>query len=121
MFSPPRSFFHQRILSTLRVPRSCRAKTPAEIAAVYGESGGIGAYGSCVGCEDGIGMQGTFWKGDAISLAIQKPSQLLQLTVTLHVVPSDQISYGWYDKLWGLVMKAVPKVDESESGQMVLK
>ena len=37
--SPPRSFFHQRILSTFRVPRSCRAKTPAEIAAVYGESG----------------------------------------------------------------------------------
>ena len=88
---------------------------------MYGESGGIGAYGSCVGCEDGIGMQGTFWKGDAISLAIQKTSQLLQLTVTLHVVPSDQISHGWYDKLWGLVMKAVPKVDESESGQMVLK
>ena len=26
-----------------------------------------------------------------------------------------------YDKLWDLVMKAVPKVDGSESGQMVLK
>ena len=26
-----------------------------------------------------------------------------------------------YDKLWGLVMKAGPNVDESESGQMVLK
>ena len=38
-FSPPLSFFHQRILSNLRVPRSCRAKTPAEMAAVYGESG----------------------------------------------------------------------------------
>ena len=26
-----------------------------------------------------------------------------------------------YDKLWASVMKAVPKLDESESGQMVLK
>ena len=26
-----------------------------------------------------------------------------------------------YDNMWGLVMKAVPKLDESESGQMVLK
>ena len=26
-----------------------------------------------------------------------------------------------YDKLWAGVMKAVPKLDESESGQMVLK
>ena len=25
------------------------------------------------------------------------------------------------DNMWGLVMKAVPKLDESESGQMVLK
>ena len=27
----------------------------------------------------------------------------------------------YYDKLWASVMKAVPKLDESESGQMVLK
>jgi hypothetical protein len=27
----------------------------------------------------------------------------------------------WYDTLWASVMKAVPKLDESESGQMVLK
>ena len=26
-----------------------------------------------------------------------------------------------YDNMWGFVMKAVPKLDESESGQMVLK
>ena len=26
-----------------------------------------------------------------------------------------------YDKLWASVMKAVPKLDESESGQMVLE
>ena len=26
-----------------------------------------------------------------------------------------------YDKLWASVMKAVPKLDESENGQMVLK
>ena len=25
------------------------------------------------------------------------------------------------DNMWGLVMKAVPKLEESESGQMVLK
>ena len=29
--------------------------------------------------------------------------------------------YSEYDKLWASVMKAVPKLDESESGQMVLK
>ena len=28
---------------------------------------------------------------------------------------------GLYDELWASVMKAVPKLDESESGQMVLK
>ena len=26
-----------------------------------------------------------------------------------------------YDRLWASVMKSVPKLDESESGQMVLK
>ena len=31
------------------------------------------------------------------------------------------VYYFNYDKLWASVMKAVPKLDESESGQMVLK
>ena len=31
----------------------------------------------------------------------------------------DQLHFQ--DNMWGLMMKAVPKLDESESGQMVLK
>ena len=30
------------------------------------------------------------------------------------------VGHSIYDNMWGLVMKAVPKLDESESGQMVL-
>ena len=36
-------------------------------------------------------------------------------------LPCMTIDVFWYDNMWGLVMKAVPKLDESESGQMVLK
>ena len=41
--------------------------------------------------------------------------------------PGYQLAWYWlqwgdtYDTMWDPVMKAVPKVDESESGQMVLK
>ena len=34
---------------------------------------------------------------------------------------STMINLSCYDNMWGLVMKAVPKLDESESGKMVLK
>ena len=33
----------------------------------------------------------------------------------------DNKKMVYYDNMWGLVMKAVPKLDESESGKMVLK
>ena len=45
------------VMVMFRVPRSCRAKTPAEMAAVYGESGGDvgGDDGGDDGCDGGGG------------------------------------------------------------------
>ena len=43
------------------------------------------------------------------------------ITFLLIAPQSGALRIGAYDKLWASVMKAVPKLDESESGQMVLK
>ena len=40
---------------------------------------------------------------------------------TAHLFVNKYQNKPIYDKLWASVMKAVPKLDESESGQMVLK
>ena len=44
---------------------------------------------------------------------------LVGLDISASPLPPSSIKA--YNKLWASVMKAVPKLDESESGQMVLK